>query len=95
MKEPEISNKERELLEKYQVLSASAPHMFNRLAIEIVPPILFIGFWYATENVIFLIFVIFLMVVYNVQRVLSQNSNISTLSSISRKLIGKVEGKDC
>jgi len=73
-------------------LLRSDPNVFcltNRLAIEIVPAIIFIAIWIYTESSIYLIVLIAMLVIYNVQRVLRQYKNIVKLNLISKKTIGE------
>ena len=93
MNQEELTNEEKELLKQYQTLSASLPSLVNRLAIEIVPPVIFVGVWLYTGSVTYLLLLITLLVTYNVQRVSRQYRNIVKLNSISRKTIGKVSGE--
>lgn len=86
----EISEEEKELLKQYQSLSDSMPSLANRLAIEVVPPALFVAIGIFTGQVIWFVVVIAFMVIYNVQRVLRQYKNIVKLKSISKKTIGNV-----
>ena len=86
----EITEEEKELLKQYQTLSDSMPSLANRVAIEVVPPAIFVAIGLVTGQVIWYLVVITLMVVYNVQRVLRQYKNIVKLKSISEKAIGNV-----
>ena len=93
MDEPEISKEERDLLIQYQSLSKSMPSFSKRLAIEIVPPVIFVAAWSYTNNAIYLIVLILVMVFYNIQRVVRQYKNIASLKSISVKTIGEIPGE--
>lgn len=86
----EVNEEEKELLRQYQTLSASMPSLANRVAVEVVPPAIFVAIGLVTGQVIWYLVVIALMVSYNVQRVLRQYKNIVRLKSISEKAIGKV-----
>ena len=86
----EISEEEKELLRQYQSLSDSMPSLANRVAIEVVPPVIFVVIGLFTGQVIWFLVVITLMVIYNVQRVFRQYKNILKLRSISKKTIGKI-----
>jgi len=86
----EITKEEKELLKQYQILSDSMPSLANRVAIEVIPPVIFVAIGLVTGQVIWCLVVITLMVVYNVQRVLRQYKNIVKLKSISEKAIGNV-----
>lgn len=65
------------------------PSLFNRLAIEVVPPLAFIAAWFYTKNPYFLLMLISIMAFYNIQRVIRQYKNIVKLKSISVKTIGE------
>ncbi|GEM_PF-1915012 len=86
----ELSEEERKLLKQYQVLSLSLPSLANRIAIEVIPAIIFVSLGIYTEKIIWFIVLISLMVTYNVQRVVRQYKNIKKLDSISKKVIGKI-----
>lgn len=66
------------------------PSLVNRVAVEIVPPIIFVAIGIYTGQIIWFLVLITLMVIYNVQRVLRQYKNIVKLKSISKKTIGTV-----
>lgn len=89
-----LSDDEKKLLEQYQILSNSNPKFLNRLAVEIIPPIVFVCLGLYTGKIIWFLVLIVLMVTYNVQRVIHQNKNIEKLRSISIKTIGTVNGKE-
>jgi hypothetical protein len=86
----DISEEEKQLLKQYQTLSDSMPSLVNRVAIEVVPPFIFVTIGLSTGQVVWFLFVITLMVIYNVQRVLRQYKNIIKLKSISKKAIGSI-----
>jgi hypothetical protein len=86
-----LSEDEQKLLEQYQKLPTSLPYRLNRVAVEIVPPAIFVGLGIYTRQMSWFIVVIALMVIYNVQRVLRQDAIIRRLQSISHKVIGPVE----
>ena len=88
----DLTEEERKLLSQYQSLSESMPSLINRLAIEVVPPVVFVGIGLYTGQVIWFLVLITLMVTYNVQRVLRQYKNIIKLRSISKKAIGIYNG---
>ena len=94
MSEEKLTEEERALLKQYQSLSKSIPSLVNRLAVEIVPPIVFIGLWLYTGEALYLVVLIAIMVLYNVQRVLRQYKNIVKLNSISKKTIGEADEKE-
>lgn len=87
----EISEDEKELLKQYQSLSVTMPSLVNRLAIEVVPPIIFVAIGLYTGQVVWFVVLIVLMVIYNVQRILRQYKNIIKLKSISEKTIGTID----
>ena len=82
-----LSREEKELLEQYKTLSDSMSSLTNRVAVEIVPPIVFVAIGLYTGKVFWFIVLISLMVAYNVQRVLRQYKNIEKLRSIAQKAI--------
>ena len=86
----ELTEDEKVLLKQYQTLSTSLPNLANRLAVEVVPAVVFVMMWFFTGNVTPLIILISLMVIYNVQRVLRQHKTYKKLHSISKKSIGDV-----
>jgi hypothetical protein len=86
----ELSEKEKELLKQYQSLSDSMPSLANRVAVEVVPPAIFVAMGLFTGQAVWFLVVIALMVVYNVLRVFRQYKNIVKLKSISMKTIGSV-----
>ena len=87
----ELSEEEQKLLKQYQTLSTSLPSLANRVAIEVVPAIIFVSLGMYTEKIIWFVVLITLMVTYNVQRVLRQYKNIKKLNSISKKAIGNID----
>ena len=58
----------------------------NLLAVEIVPPALFVALWAWTGRVLFLVLLIAVLVFFNVLRVLRQRRTRALLASISNKL---------
>jgi hypothetical protein len=89
-----LSDDEKKLLEQYQVLSNSNPKFLNRLAVEIIPPIVFVCLGLYTGEIVWFLVLIVIMVTYNVQRVIRQYKNIERLRSISIKIIDTVNGKE-
>ena len=87
----EFSEKEQKLLKQYQSLSTSMPSLTNRLAVEVIPPIVFVTIGIYTGKIIWFIVLVALMVLYNVQRVIRQHKNITMLNSISKKSIGDID----
>lgn len=85
-----LSEEEKILLKQYQELSGSLPSLTNRIAIEVVPAIIFTAAAIYTGKIIWFIVLIILMVFYNVQRVVRQHKNIKKLKSISEKTIGNI-----
>ncbi|MDF2447203.1 MAG: hypothetical protein K0S46_2439 [Moraxellaceae bacterium] len=79
---------EKQLLAQYQVLSASVPSLGVRLAAEVIPPLVFIGMWYDSGEVLYLLASITAMVAYGVLRIVKQYKNIARLNSISEKVLG-------
>jgi len=82
-----LSDKERMLLKQYETFSSSRTSLINRLAVEVVPAIIFITLGLYTEKVIWFIVLIMVMVTYNVQRILRQNSYSKSLNSIAHKAL--------
>ena len=89
MNDTELTKKEEDFLRQYQGLSTSIPSLTRRLAIEIIPPIVFVAVWFYTKSTIYLVVLILILVTYNVQRILRQYKNIVKLNSISMKIIGE------
>jgi hypothetical protein len=89
-----LSDDEKKLLEQYQVLSNSNPKFLNRLAVEIIPPIVFVCLGLYTGEIVWFLVLIVIMVTYNVQRGIRQYKNIERLRSISIKIIDTVNGKE-
>jgi hypothetical protein len=87
----EFTEEEQKLLKKYQSLSTSVPSLINRVAVEIVPPVIFVTLGIYAGKIIWFIVLILLMVIYNVQRVIRQHKNIEKLNSISKKTIGNID----
>ena len=87
----DLTEEEKELLTQYQSLSESMPRLMNRLAVEIVPALIFVGIGLYTGKVIWFLMLVTLMVVYNVQRVLRQYKNIVKLRSIAKKVIDSID----
>jgi hypothetical protein len=83
-----FTEEEKQLLAQYQVLSASAPSLRVRLAAEVIPPLVFIGMWYDSGEVLYLLACIAAMVAYGVLRIVKQYKNIARLTSISGKVLG-------
>jgi hypothetical protein len=84
-----LSDTEVKLLKQYQTLSTSKGKWFNRLAIEIIPPIVFVSIGLFTGNYIWFLTLIAIMVVYNVQRVIRQQKYITELQLISQKVLAE------
>ena len=61
-------------------------HFVNLLAVEIVPPALFVALWAWTGRELFLLLLIAVLVIFNVLRVLRQRRTRALLASISSKL---------
>ncbi|MEQ1485298.1 hypothetical protein [Methyloglobulus sp.] len=90
MNDFEFTKEEKELLRQYQKISPKILSLLNRLSVEVIPPIIFIVIWFYTGRVIYLIALIAILVIFNVQRVLRQYKNILLLNSISKKTIGEI-----
>ncbi len=86
----DLSEKEINLLKLYQKLSSSKPSKVNRLAVEVVPPIIFTVLGIITGNILFFVLVILLLVIFNVIKVIKQETNINLLKSISVKIVGDI-----
>ncbi len=87
----ELSEEEKKLLSQYQILSSSIPNFANRIAVEIVPPIIFVGLGLYTGQILWFLILIAMLVFYNLQRVIRQYKNIVRLKSISEKTLGTLE----
>tara|TARA_B100001109_G_C18812959_1_gene450603 strand:+ start:78 stop:269 length:192 start_codon:yes stop_codon:yes gene_type:complete len=59
------------------------------LAIEIVPPIVFVAIGFYTGSFTWFIVLIAIMVFYNIQRVIQQTKAIKLLNSISEKVVAE------
>jgi hypothetical protein len=90
MSESPLTKEEKELLGQYQSLSTSVPSLAGRLAVEVVPALIFIGAWVYTGHALYLVVLIAALVGYNIHRILRQYKNLVTLRSISKKTIGEV-----
>ncbi|WP_412970785.1 hypothetical protein [Glaciecola sp. MF2-115] len=84
-----LSETEVKLLMQYQTLSTSKSKRFNRLAIEIIPPIVFVSIGLFTGNYSWFLALIAIMVVYNLQRVFRQQKYITELQLISQKVLAE------
>ncbi|MGE8439967.1 MAG: hypothetical protein ACN6OS_00125 [Comamonas testosteroni] len=83
---PELSPQEQDLLTQYQRLPVGRWHFLNLLAVEIVPPALFVALWAWTGRALFLLLLVAVLVCLNVLRVLRQRRTRALLASISGKL---------
>lgn len=83
---PELSPQEHDLLTQYQRLPVGRWHFLNLLAVEIVPPALFVALWAWTGRALFLLLLVAVLVCLNVLRVLRQRRTRALLASISGKL---------
>ncbi len=93
IKKLELSDDEQKLLAQYQTLSNSMPSFANRIAVEIIPPAIFVGIGLYTGQTLWFLLLISIMVFYNLQRVIRQYKNIARLKSISEKTIGSQNDK--
>ena len=89
----ELTEDEKALLAQYQKLSESKPSLLNRLALEVIPPLVFVGVGIYSGKVIWFIALVVMMVFYNIQRVVRQHKNIVKLRAISIKTIGPINEK--
>jgi hypothetical protein len=85
----QLKNEEKQLLEQYKTLSNSTLNIANRLAVEVVPPIVFVVTGIIRDEIIWFLLLITIMVFYNVQRVIRQQRNLTTLKSLSDKLLNE------
>lgn len=85
----QLKNEEKQLLEQYKTLSNSTLNIANRLAVEVVPPIVFVAIGIIRDEIIWFLLLITIMVFYNVQRVIRQQRNLKTLKSLSDKLLNE------
>jgi hypothetical protein len=75
------------LLTQYQRLPVGRWHFLNLLAVEVVPPALFVALWAWTGRELFLLLLVAVLVCLNVLRVLRQRPRArALLASISGKL---------
>ncbi|MEN9353396.1 MAG: hypothetical protein RL318_721 [Fibrobacterota bacterium] len=88
----ELTSEEVGLLRSYSALPTNPSSHWNRLAVEIVPPLMFIGLWAFTGHATYLMFLILALVGYNVLRVSRQRRNIHILKSLATKLLAR-DGK--
>lgn len=87
----EFSEPEMKLLRHYQAFSQSRVGRLNRLAVEIVPPIVLLAIGLVKDSHVYAIITILLLITFNVKRVLNQDKTIPLLKSISIKSIGSDE----
>lgn len=83
---PQLSPTEQALLAQYQCLPTGRWHFLNLLAVEIVPPAVFVALWAFTGRELFLLLLIAVLVLFNVLRVLRQRRTRALLASIASKL---------
>ncbi|RGE45997.1 hypothetical protein DZC30_05790 [Comamonas testosteroni] len=83
---PPLSEQEQTLLTQYQRQPTGRWYFLNLLAVEIVPPAIFVALWAWTGRELFLLVLIALLVGFNVLRVLRQRRIRALLASISAKL---------
>lgn len=83
---PKLSPTEQALLAQYQCLPTGRWHFLNLLAVEIVPPTVFVALWIFTGQELFLLLLIAVLVLFNVLRVLRQRRTRALLASIAGKL---------
>ena len=81
-----LSDEELQLLKKYQKFPASLLSQINRVAVEIIPPAIFVGIGLYTGKTKWFFILIILMVAYNVQRVIRQQKYLALLRSIADKV---------
>lgn len=81
-----LSDEELQLLKKYQKLSTSSLSQINRVAVEIIPPVIFVGIGLYLDKIEWFLALITLMVAYNVKRVIRQQKYIALLRSIAEKV---------
>ncbi|WP_370678794.1 hypothetical protein [Comamonas sp. GB3 AK4-5] len=80
-----LTHAERTLLERYQRLAGGS--LAPRLAVEIIPPLVFVGLWAWSGKAVFLLALIAVLVVFNVWRVLQQRRALRHLQSIAVKAL--------
>lgn len=83
---PQLSQTEQALLAQYQRLPAGRWYFLNLLAVEVVPPTVFVALWIFTGQELFLLLLIAVLVLFNVLRVLRQRRTRALLASIAGKL---------
>ena len=84
--EAQLSSEEQALLRQYAHLSTSSASDLNRLAVEVIPPAVFVALWAYTGKALFLLLLIALLVTFNVWRVMRQRKTRAALQSIAQKL---------
>ena len=81
-----LSPQEQALLAQYQRLPQGRGPFLHLLAVEILPPAIFVALWAWTGRELFLLLLIAVLVIFNVLRVLRQRRTRALLASISCKL---------
>lgn len=90
-----LNPQEIALLQQYQRLAHHRSHWRHRWAVEVVPPLLFVGLWAITGHTVFLLALIAVLVVFNLLRVLHQQRSAVHLGALADRLLaapGPTEG---
>lgn len=75
------------MLRRYQQLDVAPRRHAHRLAVELLPPLVFVALWAWTDQVVFLLALIAVQVSFNVARVLRQRSAMVQLQGIAAKAL--------
>lgn len=95
MSDGDFTVEERQLLEQYQKFPLNLASKANRIAVEVIPPVIFVLLGILRDRSLYFIAVICLLVSFNVLRTLRQSRMIQLLKSISIKTIGSTkDGQD-
>lgn len=78
---------ERALLQRYQQLSRQRRHWLHRWVVEVVPPLLFVGLWAFTGQVVFLLALLAVLVGFNLLRVWQQQRSVARLGALAARVL--------
>lgn len=82
-----LTEEELQLLKQYRLLSTKKLVWLNRLAVEIVPPMVFVGVGIYRDEYIWFVMVVAVLVIFNIMRVVRQPKTLRLLASISKKIL--------
>ncbi|MBN56848.1 MAG: hypothetical protein CMI04_04045 [Oceanospirillaceae bacterium] len=77
---------EKLLIDAYSKLPVKLSQRINIWAVEIIPPSIFISLGLYNDKKIYLIAAIFMLVLFNIIRLIKQEKTVRLLRSISNKL---------